>query len=122
MADAWDEWWSQRGEEHLTLLLWAVWNPVGTCPPNEYAIYTSTVAAVMREAHEADAPLAARADDSSIQVQRNVLWNESVERLATLLGDLRWSRMSQPPEPGIDRHAAETLLDWLEWEMQDDEA
>jgi hypothetical protein len=59
MDDAvWERWWTTRGEGQLTLLLWAVWNPIGTCSPDEYDYYSLGVAELLREEHEADAPLA----------------------------------------------------------------
>jgi hypothetical protein len=119
-ASEWDTWWTGRGEPQLTLLLWAVWNPIGTCPPDEYSSYSSRVVEVLREQHEADLPLVATAsDDDRVQLQRNALWAEGVERLANLLAQWRSTQMEIPADRSADRHAAETLMDWYEWEMMD---
>jgi hypothetical protein len=116
-ANEWDSWWKSRGEPQLTLLLWAVWNPIGTCPPDEYSSYSLRVVAVLRKQHEADLPLAGRTSDDRVQLQRNALRAEGVERLASLLAQWRSTQMEMPADPKADRHTAETLMDWYEWEM-----
>jgi hypothetical protein len=94
-SKAWDDRWHSRGEGQLTLLLWALWNPIGTCPPDEYASYSPAVAAILREEREMDSPLAQKAfDDNRIQLERNALRETAVQRLANLLADSasqRWT-------------------------------
>lgn len=116
----WRFWWTRRGESQLTLLLWAVWNPVGTCPPDEYEDYSLRVAELMREEYEADKPLAAKAAyDTAVQLERNKRWAASVERLAKLLQDVRTGEMEEIAEWRADVEAAQTLLEWHEWEMME---
>ena len=113
----WDRWWRSAGNRDLTLLLWAVWNPIGTCPLDEYADYAPTVARILREAHEADLPLAERAEEDSVQRERNRLQEQAVERLAAVLAEIRAEQMELPPDTNADQHAASVLLDWHEWSM-----
>ena len=40
MRVLWRDWWKARGEEHLTLLLWGVWNPIGPVSLDEYESYS----------------------------------------------------------------------------------
>jgi len=114
----WAEWWRDRGESQLTLLLWALWNPIGTCPPDEYGSFSSPVGAVLREAHGEDAPLAINAVDDDVQRQRNALWQKHVERVQALLAELRETQIGTPLDPATERNAAVTLVDWHEWEMR----
>jgi hypothetical protein len=88
----WEGWWESRGRATLELLLWAVWDPIGGVPLDEYSLYCDPVVQLLRQAGEADAPLAEQAwENERVQLQRNVLWRSSVERLAGLLAELRWS-------------------------------
>jgi hypothetical protein len=120
-ADAWSDWWRKRGEERLTLLLWAVWNPIGPVPLDEYESYTGEVVAVLRRREDADRELTGNdpSISDSTQRQRNKLYNSAVLALSELLGSLRDTQMGMPPDPKTDRRAAETLLDWYGWEMND---
>jgi hypothetical protein len=52
-----------------------------------------------------------------VQLQRNALWAASVAELAGLLSRLSTQQMGVVPDPDTDRRAAETLLDWYDWEM-----
>jgi hypothetical protein len=121
MTDRWTDWWRRRGDDRLALLLWAVWNPIGPVPLDEYASYTGRVASLLRKARAADAALSTGIDDISdfLQRQRNVLRASSASELSTMLADLRERQMGISPDPDADRHAAETLLDWYEWEMDE---
>ena len=119
MARTWNDWWRRRGDERIALLLWAVWNPIGPVPLDEYENYTGQVVQILRRAHAADlqlSPPGAEVDDS-IQRQRNARYAASVEDLVTLLGKLRHEQMGMPPQADADRRAAETLFEWYEWEM-----
>ena len=118
MADAWKDWWRKRGDERLSLLLWALWNPIGPVPLDEYDNYTGQVVNVLRKAYEADAELSpAGKPDDAVQLQRNALWAASVAELSGLLSRLSTQQMGVAPDPDTDRRAAETLLDWYGWEM-----
>jgi hypothetical protein len=57
MSDDWNDWWRERGDDRLSLLLWAVWNPIGPVPLDEYEAYTGKVISVLKEAHQADLEL-----------------------------------------------------------------
>jgi hypothetical protein len=119
VAGAWNDWWRKRGDDRLALLLWAVWNPIGPVPLDEYENYTGRVVGVLRKALDTDrelSPPGADTDDA-IQRQRNVLYAASVEELSTLLEALRRDQIGMRPSPETDRRAAETLLDWYEREM-----
>ena len=117
---AWRFWWTRRGESQLTLLLWAVWNPIGTCPPNEYDIYSLRIAELLRKEHEADAFLAPNAAyDTAGQREQNKLWATGVERQAKLLQSVRTGEMEQVADWRADVEAAETILEWHEWEMME---
>jgi DNA-directed RNA polymerase specialized sigma24 family protein len=121
MNNDWRDWWRRHGDERRTLLLWAVWNPIGPVPLDEYESYTGPVAAVLHRTHRADLELTAGNEDVSefAQRQRNKLRESAAEELARLLAKLRDERMGMPPDPDVDRRAAETLLDWYEWEMDE---
>jgi hypothetical protein len=121
VAEAWREWWRQRGEERLSLLLWAVWNPIGPAPLDEYEDYTGEVVRVLEKAHVADEELSPPGSDpdDAIQRQRNALYASAVHELATLLGRIRIEEMEMPSNPDGDHRAAETLLEWYEWEMSE---
>jgi hypothetical protein len=116
---AWDRWWRSTGNRDLTLLLWAAWNPIGTCPLDEYESYSPMVASMLRQAHEADMPLAEQADDDDVQRERNQLSAQAVERLAAALAEVRTVQMGLPSDTTADQRAASILLDWHEWSMMD---
>jgi hypothetical protein len=121
MPGSWSDWWRKRGDERLALLLWAVWNPIGPVPLDEYESYTGQVATVLRRARDGDrelSPPGADLDDAT-QRQRNALYAASLEELATLLETLRCEQMGMPVSPDADRRAAATLLEWYEWEMDE---
>src|SRR2546426_3166654 len=89
----WEGWWESRGRANLELLLWALWDPIGGGALNEYSWYCDPVVQLLRDASEADAPLAERAwGNDRVQLERNALWQSSVERLARLLAELRIAR------------------------------
>ena len=91
----------------------------GTASLREYSGYSDHVVSFLRQALDSDAPLAElAAGDSQAQLERNVLWQSSVEGLAALLADLRVTWMEVPLDAETERHAAETLLEWyeLEWD------
>ena len=70
--------------------------------------------------YEADVPLAAKAaGDNGVQLVRNKGWAAGVERLAKLLQDVRTGDMEQIADWRADVEAAQTLLEWHEWEMMD---
>ena len=100
MADRWNDWWRKGGEDRLSLLLWAVWNPIGPVPLDEYANYTGQVVSVLRQAYDAD-------PQSLSDVE-----------LAALLERIRRERMEMPPNVDADRRAARTLAEWYMWEME----
>lgn len=103
------------------MLLWAVWNPIGPVPLDEYDGCSGQVVSVMRRAADADRELTASAPTISdfTQRQRNKLYEEAVEELSRLLSSLRGQQMGMPAAPGADHRAAETLLDWYGWEMNE---
>jgi hypothetical protein len=92
---------AERGDERLSLLLWAVWNPIGPVPLDEYASYTGQVASVLRRGHEAE-------ETAGLD-----------EELVTLLARLRSEHMGMPPNPDADRRAGRTLGEWYMWEMEE---
>jgi hypothetical protein len=113
----WEEWWTRDGERKLELLLWALWDPIGSVPLDEYSSYCGSVVKLLRERHQADAHLAERWDVDSVQAERNRLWEQSVESLTQLLIDLRATNMEIERDSRIDREAAVKLLAWYELEM-----
>jgi hypothetical protein len=121
MSDQWNEWWRRRGEERLALLLWAVWNPIGPVPLDEYDSYTGQVASILRKAHDADVGVISGDGEISdaVQLQRNRLAEAATVELANLLAELRDERMGIAAAPETDRQAAQTLLEWYEWEMDE---
>ncbi|HEX4526283.1 MAG TPA: hypothetical protein VH108_06020 [Gaiellaceae bacterium] len=120
MTDAWKDWWRRRGQDRLSLLLWAVWNPIGPVPLDEYTSYTGTVVTILPKAHAADQNLTGGGNDFSdfVQRQRNKLSESTVGELLTVLANLGEKHMGMPPNTEADRRTAETLLDWYDWEMQ----
>ena len=115
----WDRWWESRGRHDLSLLLWAVWNPIGTCPLDEYESYGSPLAGVLRKAYEIDEQWIPEAGDDGAQRARNTLRTETVELLATTLDMLRTTAMGLPPDVATDMRAASLLFDWHESSMQE---
>jgi hypothetical protein len=120
--EAWQTWWRSRGEEHLTLLLWAIWNPIGPVPLDEYESYAPPVARILAESEAEDRRFFREGDDDfseAIQRQRNALYARAVERLASHLSEIRTLQIGMPADLDADRRVAETLLDWYGWEMAD---
>jgi hypothetical protein len=119
MSDDWNDWWRKRGDDRLSLLLWALWNPIGIVPLDEYKSYTGQVVSVLKDGHQADLELLSGDwnPSDSVQRQRNKLYTASVKELATLLGVLRQDQIGMPPDAAADRRAAETLIDWYGREM-----
>lgn len=119
VSSDWSNWWRERGDERLTLLLWAVWDPVGSVPLDEYESYAAPVASLLRKHHEADLELVAADPDvsDSTQRQRNKLVKPAAEEIASLLAKVRDERMNLPPDLDVDRRAADTFIDWYGWEM-----
>ncbi len=102
--------------------MWALWNPIGFVPLDEYSWYCEPVVQALREAADADAELSEGAmQDNDAQRERNTLWESSVDRLAALLAGLRTSRMGVPLDVEVERQAAERLLEWYWWETSDGE-
>lgn len=126
MTDRWRDWWRRRGEERLSLLLWALWNPIGPVPLDEYESYAGNVAAILEKARLAGEKLIATSGgdfSDVVQLQRNALRHTAEEELVNVLGELSDQQMGTPPNVARDRQAAQILLDWYEWEMdapQDD--
>jgi hypothetical protein len=115
----WDRWWEERGRACLELLLWALWDPIGGVPLDEYKYYCEPVVQVLREAAHADAELAGtELPDDEAQRERNALWETSVDRLTALLADLR-ARCRDRPDVEVDRRAAKRLIEWY-WEETSD--
>lgn len=100
--DAWKRWWNERGEERLTLLLWALWNPTGPVALDEYASYAGPVASILRSSREEDPRFSA----------------SLVQELSSHLGRLRESVMEVSLDPAVEKHAAEVLLLWYRLEME----
>jgi hypothetical protein len=112
-------WWKSRGHRDLTLLLWAVWNPIGTCPLDEYDSHSLTIAGLLRKAHDLGGELARQADADETQSVRDDLRTETVELLATALAKIRTNAIGLPPDPLADQRAASVLFDWYEWSMEE---
>lgn len=56
----WARWWRTRGAREATLILWALWDPIGCgVPPDEYESYPDRLAGLLRDRAPAD-ELAAR--------------------------------------------------------------
>jgi hypothetical protein len=111
---AWDAWWRSRGEDRLTLLLWALWNPIGPVPLNEYAGYAGRLVSVLGRARTVDATLLLGGHADERQLEDNHQWAASVEELASHLARERTTMMEVPLDPAVERHAAEVLLAWYE--------
>jgi hypothetical protein len=84
--------WKQFGPE-LAFLLWAVWDPIGGPPPNEYQSYALPLWKLL--AHGAD----------EFEVARK-------------LGELRTINMGLPSNPEIDHEAATKLHEWWSWRLE----
>jgi hypothetical protein len=117
-SDEWARWWKSRGDRDLALLLWAVWNPIGPVPLDEYASYGATIAGALRKAQTIGAQLVAEADEDGVQLLRNELRAETVDLLSTVLEKIRTTAMGIPPDRGADERAASIVFDWYEWSMQ----
>jgi hypothetical protein len=119
VGEAWQTWWKSRGEEHLTLLLWAVWDPVGALSLDEYASYAPAVARILFEHHQEDSAISPGEDmpSTAVQLRRNAAHVAAGERLAAHLGGIRREHMNLAPNEDRDQHAAETLLNWYEMEI-----
>jgi hypothetical protein len=119
VGDAWQRWWKSRGEEHLTLLLWAVWDPIGALALDEYAGYAPTVARILSEAQEQDLAIwsGGGTPTGAVQLRRNAAHTAAVERLAAHLGGIRRESMGMAPNEDRDRHVSEKLLDWYDLEI-----
>jgi hypothetical protein len=88
----WAEWWGSRGARELSLLLWALWDPLGHAPVDEYEKHALPLAQLLRE-------------------------GEPAEEIAGALGRLRWElRTAQDPER--DLQVARKLLEWYEWSFE----
>jgi hypothetical protein len=83
----------------LALLLWAVWNPIGPVPLDEYENYAGRVVTVLHKAREADQELLGSGDDldNTVQLERGALAQRSTEELVSLLSTLREEQMGMSP-------------------------
>jgi hypothetical protein len=115
----WDAWWESRGHRDLSLLLWAVWNRIGTCPLDEYESYGPALADVLRKAHEIDEEPIPEAGENEAQRARNTLRTETVDLLTTMLGAIRTTAMELSRDDATDMRAASLLFDWHEWSTGD---
>ena len=109
------------GARSLSLPLWALWNPIGPVPLDEYRSYSGSLVTILQKAQAADQELTGGSNDFNdfVQLQRNQLSQSATDELAALLATLRDQQMGMPPDADADRHTAEILLDWYHWEMDD---
>ncbi len=82
------------------------------------------MASILNRARQADSELVTANPDisDSVQRHRNKLYESAAAELTDLLAKLCSEHMGMPPDPALNRrnrHAAETLLDWYEWEMDE---
>ena len=89
-ADKAKDRWTQFGPE-LAFLLWAVWDPIGGPPPNEYQSYALPLWKL----------LARGADESELAAQ---------------LGEFRTINMGLPSSP--DHETATKLQEWWGWRFE----
>ena len=90
-----ERWREFRGE--LSLLLWAVWNPIGYCPLDEYESYVPGVWRVLAEG----------ADEQSVAAHLTTV------RATAEIGMGSYEQ---------DETAARVLHEWWHWRTQDDDS
>jgi hypothetical protein len=88
-ASEWRDFWSSGGARELTLLLWAVWDPIGGGPVGDYTDYATRVATL----------LGSRAP---------------VQALAAELGRIRAHDLGLPADPAADEAAAAKIQRWFD--------
>lgn len=115
MADApeWKEWWSSIGQRELRLILWALLDPIGNVPRDEYDSYVPRLwdllrihARVLRDAPADDGTEAAFAEWAA-RVQA------SEGTVARQLSEWRTDAMGLSARLEFDQAVAEKLSDWL---------
>ena len=84
------EWWRRSGRAQLTLVLWAVWDPIGSVPLDEYEIYVDELFSVLEAGAEAD-------------------------RIADELERIRTKSIRLPKDRSRDVEVAQKLKDWHYW-------
>jgi hypothetical protein len=91
----WTAWWKRRGLDQLSLILWAVWDPIGgDVPTDEYVSYAPHVIGMLHD-------------------------GRSEDEIAAWLRAIRIERMG-PDEDGQDsqdREAAHRAKEWYAREM-----
>jgi hypothetical protein len=85
----WAVWWKRQGEEELSLILWAAWDPIGGVPRDEYETYASQVASRLRAGATPD-------------------------EIAAFLGEIRTGSIGLGPDPAADKVVAYKIQDWYE--------
>lgn len=85
----------RKHSPELELLLWAVWNPIGLCPLDEYRRYVPAIWNLLAERAGAEAIAAElkRVCDEWLEVDRG-----NNEETATLLADWWYWRFEYPVE------------------------
>ena len=91
----WTAWWKRSGHAQLSLILWAVWDPIGDVPPSEYESYSPHVAGMLHD-------------------------GRSEDEIATWLRTMRSERIGLPDDElnPQDREAAHRVKEWYDWEMR----
>lgn len=87
-AKGWRDFWRERGERELRLLLWAAWDPAARPAPDDYAAEATRVATL----------LGSRAPAGALEAE--------LARIAAALG--------APPDGERDRVAASKVAAWFE--------
>ena len=87
-------WRESRGE--LSLLLWAVWNPIGSVPLDEYELYAPGVWRLLAEG----------ADEQSVAAHLTAVRETAIEMGAR----------------EQDARAASVLHEWWHWRTQDEDS
>jgi hypothetical protein len=87
-------WWRNAGEAQLSLLLWAVWDPLGAgVPLDEYENYAGPLFSLLER-------------------------GESIERIAQELDRFRTESMQSPSDRERDLMVAEKLRAWHYWAVE----
>jgi hypothetical protein len=88
-ASEWRAFWSTGGARELTLLLWAVWDPIGDGPVVDYT-------------------------DSATRVATLLGSRAPVRALAAELGRIRAHDLGLPADPAADEAAAAKVQCWFD--------